>query len=125
VIALVVIATAISLVCAIVDLVSAQRRANARKFDLRALERGARARSLNRDHHPLWTSGGWTECHSCGTVWKNEAVRRWWPIAFVIARHSSWGTHGIEIDSDGIERPIVATVLSLWRLRVVFGKVMA
>lgn len=73
------------------------------------------------------TSGAWSDdsgryhCDVCHASWMGGSVRRWWPVRVGLAGHWSFGTHGVEVGAEAIERRVFATVVSVGPLRVVFG----
>ena len=60
-------------------------------------------------------------CLHCGCNWTAEIVWAWWPVSLRMARKWSFGRHGVQVGSDGIERRVCAQVWSIGPLRVVLG----
>jgi hypothetical protein len=90
------------------------------QFDESVLREGMK---MPRDAHRVWNDGERYMCFSCGATWKPAVIRLWWPIVGVAwARHFRFGTHGIEVGAEAIERRRVQTVLSIGWLRVTLGR---
>lgn len=74
-----------------------------------------------RPHAPggAWSDGyGRYHCRKCGATWQAEKLRPLWPVRVVFRRYdprlqSFASRHYVEVGSDGIERPILATCLWL------------
>ena len=95
---------------------------NAYHYDPQAYQNDADMGAIA--HSVYSTDAGHYHCRGCGCSWKAEAVWLKWPVSFAWSWRfrKAFGRHGVEIGSDGIERPILQAVYSFGPLRVILGK---
>ena len=71
------------------------------------------------DDHGLYT------CNECGEQWQARSRYLWWPIRLRWSdrRASKWlGSHGVEVEADGVEQRVFMRVWHLGRLKIIFGR---
>lgn len=92
------------------------------RFDQEALRAGL---NMPRDaYRGVGTKeNGDCVCLMCGSTWTPTRKRLWWPIVSVrLADHWSFGTHGIEVDGEAIERRRYQTIVRLGPIRIILGR---